>query len=43
MDFVSTLGQQEQATDDQDDIAARDGLVEQAKQRMSQTHDPGQR
>ena len=43
VDLVGALAEQEQAADDQDQIAARDLLADDREQRLGQPDDPGER
>ncbi len=43
VDLQHALADEEQAPQQQDEIAARDGLAQHGKERSRETHDPGQR
>ena len=43
VDLVGCLPEQEQAADQEDQIAARDAMLAEAEQRRRQPHDPGDR
>ncbi len=43
VDLVGTLADEEQASQQQDEIAARDGLAQHGEQRLGEAHHPGER